>query len=396
MSRPNPLRPNPRAFSTAAAAGLAIAGAALLTIGFTLGRMTSVSVTSAGSPNAPIVEQVATPSVASGANENRAGRGWSIEPSVIDFGVLDTGAEVTGVFTITNTTPDPLTIVQMKPSCKCTTLGEYNGRAIAPGESLEITTVLDARSYAARTKSRIDIIFDGYEEIGQVELIAETSRAVRATPPYLSIQGMAEGTVLIESRDGDPFNILTAGGDPPVFVGGFDPSTDAPQARYEIAFDLSEFDDLTCENAEGDRTPMWWVIETDHPSAPILDLRVRHDPCTLLEFPSARAGERHWFLSENRIVVDEVKAGEPIEFEVYLKWVKDISPNDEIRVVTSESGALEAELLGIERDNGRITCKVRVTPDSKYRGLLYAPIRFHGFIPGHSMQMVVIGRVVDA
>ena len=135
--------------------------------------------------------------------------------------------------------------------------------------------------------------------------------------------------------------------------------------------------------------PRWWVIETDHPEAPIVDLRVRH-LCTLPPRPQGR----RWILSQQRTVLDAVTPGESREFTVFLKWAAGEKPNDTIRDVRSESPQFTASLMGTERDGDRITCRVRVTLRPDHRGLIYGDVRFTAF-QGHTAPFTVIGRVVE-
>ena len=49
-------------------------------------------------------------------------------------------------------------------------------------------------------------------------------------------------------------------------------ATDEPKTSYAISWDLTVYDPETCLDAEGRRMPAWWVIETDHPDAPVVTL----------------------------------------------------------------------------------------------------------------------------
>ena len=312
---------------------------------------------------------------------------FEFDPPEIDFGFVRPDTELTGSFLVRNVSNRPLRIQAVRADCKCTTVGDLDGTIIAPGEALEVTAVVDGRPSGGAKRSEIRFLFDGYNEVATIGLRSTVGRMVSVDPTYLAATKVTSGEVFVTSVDGRPFRILAVDGKPPRYAGASAAGPE-PRTEHRLAWDLGSFDPDRCVDQSGRRMPRWWVIETDHPEAPIVDLRVRH-LCTLPARPQGG-----WFLSQQRAVLDAVTPGEAREFTVFLKWVAGEKPSDTIRDVRSESPQFTASLVGTERNGDRITCRVRVTPRPDHRGLIYGVARFTAF-KGHSFPLTVIGRVVE-
>jgi hypothetical protein len=319
----------------------------------------------------------------------------TFDPPELNFGVIPPDTELHGTVQIRNTGDAPLTIRSMRADCKCTTVEDLTGKIIEPGGSLELTAVVDARSHQGTKRNEIRFLFEGYEDYGPVavKILSEVAGAIRMDPAYFDLTTQWTGELALHSGDGRPFRILAANGAPPVYADDFDPARDEPRSDYLLSWDMTMYDPMTCEDAEGNRMPNWWVVETDHPEAPIVDVFVRHNPCTLPEPPEGRM----WYLSERRVLLGELAVGESAEFTVYMKWRGDQGPADTIGQVRSESGQFDATMVELDRVGERITCRVRVTPRADLRGLLYGKVRFLAAnMPAHSQPVTVMGRVVEA
>jgi len=316
---------------------------------------------------------------------------WAFEPAELDFGIVPLGAPMKGEIKLRNVSSEPLRILTMKPDCKCTTLEDLSGTVIAPGESVTIGASVESRAYPSEASSVIKFLFDQYG-LAEYRLRAVISRTVQATPSFLQLEDARSGTVQVSAVDEKPFSILSTGGAAPVFADGFRPGVDAPRSKYELAWDFSGYDAETCENPRGERMPLWWVIETDHPSSPLIDLRVRHYPCTMLDVPH---GGRLWFTEENRVVIDTLPEGSTHEFVVHLKWLRDARPDDTIREVRSLSPRLAAELVSTDREGDEISFRVKVAGAPGARGVIYAPVLISGYKPGHAQRFWVIARAID-
>ncbi len=392
--------PTPPTAPTAAAGGrffgVLVGSLALVALGFVLGTVFS-DVKAEGEPtrvalDAPVRNAASTNTklAATTAPASPAARGAPpvlVEPAIIQMGLLKPGESASGTTQLRNIGDEPLQIVASRASCRCTSVN-LALTWIQPGESVPLTARYDASSSLGQKTESVRVRFAGYSELLEVPVQAEVAMAVRAVPSYLRAVEALIGTITIESVDGRPFSILAMHGEPPQFV-GFIAAVDPPRNLYEVKWDLTRYSGTNCVDAAGNPMPWWWVVETDHPDCPVFDLQVRHQ-CTV---PRRPVGGRKWVLSQRRIALGEIKAGESSEFTVALKWLPNARRDATIRDVVSESEHLGVQLLDVTRKHDLIECRVRVTVSAEHRGMLYGMLRFYSAL--HSSPLAVTGLVVE-
>ncbi len=379
--------------------GILVGSLALVAVGFVLGTVFS-DVKAEGEPtrvalDAPVDARNAagtladTKPAATTAPASPAARGAPpvlVEPAIIQMGLLKPGESASGTTQLRNIGDEPLQIVASRASCRCTSVN-LALTWIQPGESVPLTARYDASSSLGKKNESVRVRFAGYGDLLEVPVQAEVAMAVRAVPSHLRAVEALIGTIMIESVDGRPFSILAMHGEPPQFV-GFIAAVDPPRNLYEVKWDLTRYSGTNCADAAGNPMPWWWVVETDHPDCRVFDLQVRHQ-CT---FPRRPGDGREWFLSQRRIALGEIKAGESSEFTVALKWLPNARRDATIRDVVSESEHLGVQLLDVTRKHDLIECRVRVTVSAEHRGMLYGTLRFHSAL--HSSPLAVTGLVV--
>ena len=316
--------------------------------------------------------------------------GWppvEFEPAQMDFGVLSPGAAARGTTRIWNVGPEPLRIIRSVTSCGCTAAEDLAGRVIPPGGFTEFSTTMNMKTGLGEKREKITIIFEGYEAASAIHFFtAEVSLPVRVTPPHITASRRSgggwvhspSGQLGVESTDGRPFRILRAHGAPPQFV-GYDPRTDPPRSRYTIRWDMTRF--------QGGAIPWFWVIETDRPDCPVLDVRIRH-ASTLAPRPQGRP----WVPKDQRILVGIVQNGQPFEVTTKLEFVPSYPPDPTTAAVASESSFLGAELVEVQRDGQFLQYRVRLTPQAA-PGLLYGKLSV--FAAGFRTTLHIIGRVAE-
>ena len=130
--------------------------------------------------------------------------------------------------------------------------------------------------------------------------------------------------------------------------------------------------------------PGWWMIETDHPDCPVVDVWVAHR----WNRPERVPG-RLWRLRTQHVVIDSIKAGESGEFTVEIAKLG----RDDIYSVQSLSNGFDAKLVSIERNGVDAEATVRITPASGHQGLLYGTIEF--LSSAHYQKFTVIGTVIE-
>ncbi len=283
-----------------------------------------------------------------------------VMPEPVDFGVVQPGSTLETEVILTNTSDRPLTIVNAKPSCTCTTV-DLAGKVVPARGSITVPVSMKTNRSIGIRKAIVQMQVAGYGRFAKINLIAENSWGVRSVPSYLPVRENRQkpeqltGSVLLESVDKKPFSVLSIMGRPPLFV-GFDPDKDAPRNQYRVRYDFSA---LSCE-----KIPPYWIVRTDHPKAQLFDVRVRHDPCTKVtpRLP----------MSDFRSSAGVIPPGDMVPIEVVFKKLR--------RPITSvtSSNPLITAFISEEKPDGNdilITTMISVAPDTP-KGLFTTTLSF--------------------
>ncbi len=298
------------------------------------------------------------------------------EPRLVDLGYMLPNEKRVAVFQIRNLSDEPVKITLVKPSCACTTLNDLTGTVIPPGESVSLEAQVKARSMPSPLISSVTILFEGYPESSQVSISAQVARPIRTVPQIFNcVTGELSGRVVVESIDGRPFTISAANRQPPEYI-GFDPATDEPRNAYVLQWDVSQYTQQTM--------PSWWLIETDHPDCPVVDVWVGHQWTRPKPVPG-----RRWLVRTQHVVIDSIKVGETAEFTVEIARLG----RDDIFSVHSLSNEFDAERVSIQRNGADAEVTVRITPAAGHHGLLYGTIEF--LSRAHNQKLTVIGTVIE-
>lgn len=298
-----------------------------------------------------------------------------LDPQVVDFGYLNPKEVVRKTVEIRNVGDKPVKVLRATSSCQCTTFSDVTGVVIPPGTSFPMEAQLVGRSMLGPMNTSITLVFEGYDQSPAIQVRGEVALAVKATPWGLNLaRGDWSGQLVIESLDGRPFNILATDRKPPRFI-GFDPELDEPHNSYVIEWDLTQYTE--------DTLPRWWLVETDHPDCPILDLWVRH----IANMDLSR--DRPWRIEDRRVSLGEIRSGEPVDAAVTVLRLA----GDTIHLVRSLSEDFDAELLKVERNGKETKCTIRITPNPRFQGLLYGRIEF--MANAYSQKLDVIAKVVE-
>ncbi len=298
------------------------------------------------------------------------------DPAAVDLGYILPNQKVNTIIQVRNTSEKPLKITLVKPSCTCTTLNDLTGTVIPPGESVSLTAQIKARSMPSRLTTSVTFLFEGYPESSRVSISAQVTRPIRTIPHIFNCTtGELSGSVVVKSIDGRPFTISAANRQPPEYI-SFDPATDEPRNSYVLRWDVSQYTEQTM--------PGWWMIETDHPDCPVVDVWVGHR----WNRPERVPG-RLWRLRTQHVVIDGIKAGETAEFTVEIAKLG----RDDIYQVISLSNEFDAERVSIQRNGVDAEVTVRITPAAGHHGLLYGTIEF--LSSAHYQKLMVIGTVIE-
>lgn len=244
------------------------------------------------------------------------------EPEALDFGFVRPGQDRTGRVTLTNTTLQPVTIAAIQPTCTCTTTTDLAGTVVPPGGNISFDATLAGAEVPGPKRASLKVVAEGAPRVLEIRVRAEVSDAVRAVP--MAIQpppnGPAEGRIVIESLDRQPFSVLSSDRRTPSFI-GFDPRRFHPESTYVIRTDLGEL--------APEMLPALWLIETDRADCPVIAVRVREPskvvpsvlrlPEYVLSLGAFRPGETREIelLSNEPMEPDpQVRGGDPIALRV--------------------------------------------------------------------------------
>ncbi|MCH8823767.1 MAG: DUF1573 domain-containing protein [Planctomycetes bacterium] len=306
------------------------------------------------------------------------------EPANMNFGVVPPHTIGKGYARIWNVGNGPLLIKESRTSCGCTNAENLAGKIIQPGGYLDFMTEMEMKSGLATKKEKISILFEGYNTFIPFFYHAEVARSVRVVPPYIEalnerMQSIQTGTVQVVSLDNKPFNILKSHGEAPQFV-GFDPATDEPRKQYTLKWDMNQF--------AGKTVPMFWAIETDHPSAPLVDVRVRHSTTR----PDKNKA-RPWQPKDQRVLLDELRNGETSEVVVKHEHDRGVRPQPSTAKVICNSSNLDVVIAKTKIKGRFLEFTLHITPKNAKPGLLYEVIEIGSM--GQLTKLRIIGLVAQ-
>jgi hypothetical protein len=311
--------------------------------------------------------------------------GWppiEFEPAEMHLGILLPGQMGQGTGRIHNVGTEPLQIRASRTTCGCTSTTRLEGKTIQPGGSLPFAVSLEPKSGLGEKREGLRLIFADHQALVTYVFRAEVSLPVRAEPPHLTAvddrtkQLILTGEFELTARDDRPFRVLAVHGGPPDLV-GFDPGRDEPRSSYTVRWDITDM------NASG-TVPWFLVVQTDHPAAPLVDLRIRH-PSTKPPRPAGRP----WVPKDQRVVIGPVQAGDPVEVRAKLEYQPREVPAPGTAAVRSESEQFDIQLLAAEADGQVVTVTAVVTPAAGTPGLIYGTAFVE--VSGFEMPLRVIG-----
>ena len=294
-------------------------------------------------------------------------------PEEVEFNDVMPESANTMAVTLVNTGTEALEVLSVRTSCNCTTT-DLPTKILLPGEPVTMQATLDADRFMGKVRRNIAIFCKGYSQPKQVFVSCWVNYGVRATVRYDTESNYRKGVLTLEDPDGTPFSVLSTNGQTPVFADGFDPATDAPRGTYQLQIDMSDIPD--------EELPTWYLVETDHPTAPVIDIRVMgNDP------PRVR---RPWQISDARILLWRLKPGESTEVEFILRNLVG-DPLTIIEKITFSDPGVEVAMQGMTTSPEGLTVRMRVSPDPGYSGVIDGTLAITA--QGHRETVDLIGAV---
>jgi hypothetical protein len=309
---------------------------------------------------APASTATDTPATATPAAAPATGASIAVDRATVDLGFITPRSTIEHTFRLTNTGGVPLKVMAVKPSCTCTTTINLDGTVIAPGATLDIPASMRAPASTGQKQVVVNVVLQGIPNVVELRMVGEIAFPVRATTsvqgkdvPYVdadSDPSRVRGAVKLKSTDGKPFLVRAVQGQPPV-IEAFDPAKDAPRAEYTVAYDLTRFP----------RVPPYLAIETDHPGARLIDLRVRHATTQIKPVLS---------LSEFRVNAGCVKVGAATALDIEIKNLGMM----QVTGVTSADPRFAATLVGQTGDGKLRTVAFTLVASPQAAGFSMLPV----------------------
>jgi len=300
----------------------------------------------------------------------------SIDPPMADFGDLRPQEKRSAVFRLTNDGDASIEFGEVRSTCWCAT-GRISTSRLEPGASATLEATLDAGPEPIALDRAVWVFAMGYAQPAEFRLLAEVNYGIRWHFEYLPPDQTREGAVQLESVDGRSFRVISVNFTKPEFVDGFDPKRDEPRDSYMIRYTLGDAGVMA--------TPEWYIVETDHPDSPVIDLPVVRDE-------EADRVPRPWFPSARRVMLGVMRAGATVERTILLRGVGE-DPLNAIQDLRLEPNIGEVTPLGMEAGEEGLRLRLRVKPGAKQEGLFYAALIVRA--KDHEERVILMGRVVD-
>jgi ankyrin repeat protein len=134
-----------------------------------------------------------------------------LDPVNLDLGQIPTGEVGRGVVKLINRGDVAMTLNECKTSCGCTTTRCPKGKAIEPGEEVEVEVTLKGGQTPHKLTKKVTFLFqDGdTEKRLEMDVSGEAVAFVEVDPQYIVPEKLTDGKVIVRSTDGQAFHITS-------------------------------------------------------------------------------------------------------------------------------------------------------------------------------------------
>lgn len=353
---------------------LCVAGLLVLAIIF-LGRSMNRKPSSVARAIPPVAAPVPAPASASQATVVDEA---SLEPATVrvtperfDFGLMAPGSVTSRTVQLRNVGSKPIEVLGSKKSCSCTMV-DVKPTVLQPGDEIPVTATMTAGLRQA-DKSTVKVILQyaahapttiGIEGFISLPVKIEPSDIRMHPKGYDEPAYQTKGIIQLTSADNKPFRVTQSGGVDPEFLIPVVDST-MVSLKHQVRWNLEGYDPETGLNESGELVPEFWMVETDHPGAPLVGVALNHRIHRLQP-----RGSRPWFTIDRFGVIDPVDAGGSVDFMLPLNGNRLPTTSDPVYMVDSDTPAFKAELISsTPAPDGKVmNLLIRITPASTTSG----------------------------
>ncbi len=325
-------------------------------------------------PRRPVARLKATAEASAGKAYVAARTPIRLDPPSVDFGLIQRGTTAETTVRLTNTTDEPIGIIEAKTSCGCM-VADVPKEPFGPGKSVQVTIRRSVKGRVGSKSTRtVRFILDGEFEPVSLSVIAQVAEFVTINPSELDRSMTEDQKFVLRATDDRPFRVL--GVQPPVIAGELD-------GRAEVEHEIN----VSADRMAGLRSLRTVVFKLDHPHVDSLTVPVRNAPAkrtatdqrtpSLLRRqsqatyvatpsrPSLQLLPRR--LSFGRVATDEHPTRKVL--------IKDVSSVEGVQLsVSCDSPLVTVELVGTELTRSGILLELRLLPRSSKSGRLRAKL----------------------
>jgi hypothetical protein len=288
-----------------------------------------------------------------------------VTPGRFDFGLMAPGSITSRTVQLRNVGSKPIEVLGSKKSCSCTMV-DVTPTVLQPGDEIPVTATMTAGLRQA-DKSTVKVILQyathapttiGVEGLISLPVKVEPSDIRMHSKGYDDPAYRTKGLIQLTSADKKPFRVIRSGGKDSVFLLPVVDSTTL-SLKHQLRWSLEGYDSETGLNESGELVPEFWMVETDHPGAPLVGVPLNHRIHRLQP-----RGSRPWFTIDRFGVIDPVDAGGSVDFMLPLNGNRLPTTSDPVYMVDSDTPAFRAELISSTPgpDGKVMNLLIRITP----------------------------------
>lgn len=213
-----------------------------------------------------------------------------LEPAEVDYGYVLVDQTRRAEVLIHNDSDYPVTVEAIHTACPCTD-AEVVPRTVAPRGTSVLTLTYTAQSFphvaplrSVRLQTR-----EYPRQVTSLLIKATVGREIRLNSDRDPLITELSGELLVESFDGEPFEVLLVDGREPEFV-DFDPASDTPRSSYLVRYDFTQRPDSGI--------PRYLHVATNRKSDPLAEIPTRFSD----NFREQLMAQPLSWLAENRMV----------------------------------------------------------------------------------------------
>ena|GEM_PF-3856040 len=233
-----------------------------------------------------------------------------IKPYQVNIGALEPRQKREAQVVIRNDGEAPAVLRKVSTSCTCTAVNFKAPITIAPNGEFVLQVRVKGRNTVGPLHTQANLFFEHRAEPYVVKVEGKVSRAISATPSIIDVLVFAgrnpepsmTGDITLKSEDGLSFRVLSVQGKPV--------ADSKPATTHTVQYNF--------EGVEQKDMPIWFVIETDHPKAPLVELRVGS-----LALLDTGQGSGPWDPDLDILLLGKTAPGTPVQQDMELAGLRD-------------------------------------------------------------------------